>query len=616
MNQQEIYTHGETHNVSRGDAHNDTNDDTNDDNYEPLLDPKYDRLVTKPIEKMFEPLWDNYKIQSASFWQASDIDFKDDARDFKELNNDEQQFVKMVLAFFAASDQIVNLNISERFINEIQVLEARICYQFQAAMENIHCVSGDTEILTDTGNIKIGDYVNKNVNVWNGTSFSNVEIVYTGDSVLYLITLSNGLSLKCTPNHKWFINTSNIGITKEIVYTVDLKIGDKICNYTLPIVVNNIKENLNFIEKFVHENNGKFLIAEKLGYKRLITSSTNLFLLKNAQMKLIELGIKSEIDVLSVSRDKRFEIIDEIDNTIFILRICNNELKQLQRFGLSFNNIEIIDDNNMDTYDCGYWNCIDELHVSDITLLENEHKTYCFTEQINHAGIFNGILTGQSEVYSDMLLNVVEDKEEQHKLFNAFKTIPSIKRISDWAFQWKDSDKSLGHRIIAFAIVEGIFFSGAFACIFWLKKQRNNGKSFMNGLVKSNEYIARDEGMHVKYACQLYSYIKKRVHFDEVKKIFDEANDISKQFMEEAIQCKLIGMNNDLMNQYINYVSDRLLVMLGYDKIYNATNPFSFMETIGILSKDNFFEKRVTAYQTAYNADNQDDREFDILNDF
>lgn len=313
---------------------------------EPLTDPKNERFIMKPIDPQYEFLWSMYKRQQEVYWTAEEIDFSNDYDDFKTLTPDEQQFIKMVLAFFSASDMIVNFNINERFSKEIKIREALAAYDFQTTMENIH-----------------------------------------------------------------------------------------------------------------------------------------------------------------------------------------------------------------------------------------------------------------SEVYSDMLINIIKDRDEQDKLTNAFKEIGSIKKMSDWAFKWIESDKSLAHRIVAFAIIEGVFFSGAFACIYWLKKHRCNGKAFMNGLISSNEFIARDEGLHVNFACALYSYIVNRVSFDEIKQIFNEAIDISKEFTEDAIQCRLIGMNVELMHQYIKYVSDRLLVMLGYEKIYHVSNPFDFMETIGLLSKDNFFEKRPTAYQKSHNEE-------------
>ena len=329
------------------------------DEIEPILNKENFRFTIKPINPKFQILWDMYKKQQQCNWIAEEIDFSKDYDDYLTLSKDEQQFIKLVLAFFASSDGIVNFNLRERFLSEIQIAEAQIAYGFQLQMENVH-----------------------------------------------------------------------------------------------------------------------------------------------------------------------------------------------------------------------------------------------------------------SEVYSDMLINIIRDPVEREYLFNAITTIPSVKRMSDWALKWIESDKSIGHRVIAFAIVEGIMFSGAFAAIFWLKKQRSSGKLFMQGLIKSNNFIARDEGLHTQFACALYSFVNKKIPEEDIIDMFKEANDISKQFVEEAIQCRLLGMSSDSMNQYINYVSDRLLVMLGYDKLYNVTNPFDFMDTIGMLAKDNFFETRPDSYQKAHNQDNKDEWVFERLEIF
>jgi len=326
---------------------------------EPLLDPANFRFTAKPINPKYEIFWKLYKKQEESFWTAEEIDFSKDYDEFLTLTYDEQHFIKMILAFFASSDGIVNFNLRERFLSEIQITEAQLAYGFQLMMENVHSV-----------------------------------------------------------------------------------------------------------------------------------------------------------------------------------------------------------------------------------------------------------------VYSDMLINIVRDPEERNMLFNSMTTIPTVKKMSDWAMKWIHSDASLGHRVMAFAIVEGVFFSGAFAAIFWLKKQRGAGSLFMQGLVKSNRFIARDESMHVNFACALYSFITTRVPVEQVKLMFDEANEISNEFITESIKCQLIGMDNIAMTQYVNYVSDRLLVMLGYEKIYNVTNPFDWMDTIGLMSKENFFESRPDSYQKAHNEDNKDNKEFKILEDF
>ena len=325
---------------------------------EPITDIINIRYTIKPIDTRYEILWKLYQKQQDSYWKGQEIDFSDDYNDFIKLSVDEQYFVKMVLAFFAASDGIVNFNLRERFMREITIMEAQVAYGFQLMMENIH-----------------------------------------------------------------------------------------------------------------------------------------------------------------------------------------------------------------------------------------------------------------GEVYSDMLINIIKDNNEKTLLFDAIKTIPSVKKMADWAFKWIDSKDSIAHRIIAFAIIEGVFFSGAFAAIFWLKKTRGDGKLFMEGLIKSNRFISRDEGLHCNFACALYSFIINRVSNSEIEHIFKEATDISFDFCKNAIRVDLIGMNLNMMDTYIKYVSDRLLVMLGYNKIYMVSNPFDFMESIGLDNKDNFFENRPDSYQSAHN-DKTANWKFSIVNDF
>jgi ribonucleotide reductase beta subunit family protein with ferritin-like domain len=308
---------------------------------EPLLDEENRRFTLFPIK--YPSLFDMYKKQLSAFWKAEEIDFSNDYYDYLQLNDDEKHFIEMTLAFFAASDGIVNFNLSTRFLQDIKVMEAQVVYTFQMMMENVH-----------------------------------------------------------------------------------------------------------------------------------------------------------------------------------------------------------------------------------------------------------------SETYSLMLDNIVRDKDRKEFLFNSIENVSSVKMMADWAFKWIDSDLSFAHRVIAFAVVEGIFFSGAFASIFWLKKYKASGKRFLDGLIKSNEFIARDEGMHTDFACLIYSLLQKKLSFDEVKAIVCEGVEIAKTFVEDALPVRLIGMNNESMSNYIEYVADRLFVVLGYSKVYNSKNPFAFMETIGMVQKTNFFETRPTEYQSAH----------------
>lgn len=200
-----------------------------------------------------------------------------------------------------------------------------------------------------------------------------------------------------------------------------------------------------------------------------------------------------------------------------------------------------------------------------------------------------------SETYSLLIDTYIKDAAQREFLFDAIETIPCIKRKADWALRWiTDRDSTFGERLIAFAAVEGIFFSGAFASVFWMKK-----RGLMPGLTFSNELISRDEGMHTDFACLLFSHLRKRPHPDTVRTIITEAVKIEQEFLTDALPCSLIGMNAKLMCQYIEFVADRLLVSLGNDKHYNSTNPFDFMDMISLQGKTNFFEKRVSDYAKA-----------------
>lgn len=335
----------------------DREDDITKDSEEILLNEDNNRLVLKPINPQFRPIWKLYKTQEAAHWTAESVDISKDKYDFEKLDPNIQEFIKMVLAFFAGADTIVNINIAENF-SRIQVKEAIVMYDFQTMMENVH-----------------------------------------------------------------------------------------------------------------------------------------------------------------------------------------------------------------------------------------------------------------SEVYSDMLTGIISDTNERNVLVNAFKNVASIKRMFEWAEEWTNSDRRIGFSIMAFTIFEGLFFSSAFASIYWLKN--HIGKNEMQGFIKSNEYIARDEGLHTNGGCMVYSYVKHKLSKDEAKLMMDEAVNIAKQFNKDAIKVKLIGMNESIMSDYIEYVADRLMVYLGYEKIYNTEIPaaLSFMKNIGINNKNNFFEGRTTDYQKARTADNAD-HEFKILSEY
>lgn len=236
--------------------------------------------------------------------------------------------------------------------------------------------------------------------------------------------------------------------------------------------------------------------------------------------------------------------------------------------------------------------------ASDGIVNENLAENFVNEVQYTEAKFFYGFQIMMenihSETYSLLIDTYIKDKEEQNRLFNAIDTIPAIKKKAEWAIKWIKSE-SFVERLIAFAAVEGIFFSGSFCSIFWLKK-----RGLMPGLTFSNELISRDEGVHCDFACHLYNqHIENKLTHERIREIICGALEIEKEFIIESLPVKLIGMNSDLMSQYLEFVTDRLLVSLGVPKVYNSENPFDFMQNIALQGKTNFFEKRVAEYQKA-----------------
>ena len=243
--------------------------------------------------------------------------------------------------------------------------------------------------------------------------------------------------------------------------------------------------------------------------------------------------------------------------------------------------------------------------ASDGIVLENLASRFMTDVQVSEARAFYGFQIAMenihSETYSLLIETYIKDKEEKAKLFNAIENFPCIKKKSDWAQKWiHDNRSSFATRLIAFACVEGIFFSGAFCSIYWLKK-----RGLMPGLTFSNELISRDEALHCEFAVLLYSKLVKKLDKNRIHEIIKEAVEIESEFICEALPCRLIGMNSELMTQYIKFVADRLCVQLGYKKIYNVINPFDFMELISLEGKTNFFERKVSEYSLSNkNTDN------------
>ncbi|KAK6930049.1 Ribonucleotide reductase small subunit family [Dillenia turbinata] len=236
--------------------------------------------------------------------------------------------------------------------------------------------------------------------------------------------------------------------------------------------------------------------------------------------------------------------------------------------------------------------------ASDGIVLENLAARFLNDVKIAEARAFYGFQIAieniHSEMYSLLLETYIKDSKEKHRLFNATENIPCVARKAKWALDWIQSSTSFAERLVAFACVEGIFFSGSFCAIFWLKK-----RGLMPGLTFSNVLISRDEGLHCDFACLLYSLLKKQLSWQKVHYIVHEAVEIEREFVCEALPCGLIGMNSTLMSQYIKFVADRLLVSLGCQKKYDVENPFDWMEFISLQGKANFFERRVGEYQKA-----------------
>ena len=254
--------------------------------------------------------------------------------------------------------------------------------------------------------------------------------------------------------------------------------------------------------------------------------------------------------------------------------------------------------------------------ASDGFVNENLAENFLSEVQYTEAKFFYGFQVMMdnihSETYSLLIDTYIKDSKEKDYLFNAIETFDPVKKKAEWALRWIDNG-SYAERLIAFAAVEGIFFSGSFCSIFWLKK-----RGLMPGLTFSNELISRDEGLHCDFACLLYNnHLVNKLPKEQITNIIRDAVEIEKEFVVESLPVKLIGMNSDLMCRYIEFVADRLLEELGNEKIYNVTNPFDFMDMINLQGKTNFFEKRVGEYQKAgVLNNNSDSKEFKIDEDF
>ena len=650
---------------------------------EPILKENPNRFVIFPIKH--NDIWDMYKKMEASFWTAEEIDLSQDIKDWKyKLNDDERFFIKHILAFFAASDGIVNENLCENFVKEVQYPEAKFFYSFQMMMENIHCVSSRTDILTKYGNKNIASLVNQSVDVWNGKKWSNIEVKETGIQRLYDVKLSDGTNIECTDGHKFFIRVGNQlhpeRCKRERIELKNMKVGDVIHSFDLPIIdgvgemknawihgfycgdgsISNGYKNIQLygekkkllkyfgvsLENNKNKNPYQFYLTNKIendkffipfGYsiktrldwlsglfdadacinlnsKKTSTSiqysSINYDFIKGVKMLLTTLGISSN---LKKTKECSFSNLpngkggysDYETKDLYTLYLTLCDVKKLVDLGLDTKRLNILVDDSIKPKK-------KLIRVEQIIDLGVDEMTYCFNEPEEHAGVFNGILTGQSESYSLLIDTYVDDDKEKDILFNAIENFDAVKKKSDWALKWIESD-SFAERLIAFASVEGIFFSGAFCSIYWLKK-----RGLMSGLTFSNELISRDEALHCDFAVHLHqNHIINKVPKERITEIIVSALDIEREFITESLPVSLIGMNSKLMTQYLEFVTDGLLVQFGCEKVYNSTNPFDFMDMISLQGKTNFFEKRVAEYQKAgVMINNSDDNSFGVDAEF
>ena len=248
--------------------------------------------------------------------------------------------------------------------------------------------------------------------------------------------------------------------------------------------------------------------------------------------------------------------------------------------------------------------------ASDGIVNENLAENFVNEVQYSEAKFFYGFQIMMenihSEMYSLLIDTLVDNDKEKDELFNALERFPAIKKKADWALRWIDSE-SFAERLIAFAAVEGIFFSGAFCSIFWMKK-----RGLLPGLATSNEFISRDEGLHRDFACHLHNnHLVNKVPQERIVQILSEALDIEREFITESLPVNLIGMNSKLMSEYLEFVTDHLLETLNCPKVYNTANPFNFMDMISLEGKTNFFEKRVSEYKKAGVGEEQSDHNID-----
>jgi ribonucleotide reductase beta subunit family protein with ferritin-like domain len=639
---------------------------------EPLLTPNLKRFVLFPVQ--YHEVYEMYKKAEAAFWTAEEPDLSKDGQDWEKLTDGERHFISHVLAFFAASDGLVNENLVHNFANEVQIPEARSFYGMQIAQEVIHCVAPETKILTQQyGYVEIAALQNRWVDVWNGKQWSHVQVLKTAtNQPLLTIETSRGATLTCSHDHKFIVKDGTRVMAKDLkvdtvltrvntlppafggsdlfphAYTHGFFCGDGSYTNGYPFIglygekrnlakylaiqpkskgiINDVRNRVGYYVE--HNIKPKFDVPmnasikdkvdwlsgymdadgcvnhSKKGHTTVQIASIEKEFLQDVRMMLQTLGVFCTLTMPHLAGDRilpdgRGGSRAYVCKDCWVLYLSAHHVSHLVTLGLNPHRLKL-------TSGIPAFSSYTLEKIVSITDNGRVDDTYCFNEPLEHAGMFNGILTGQSEMYSLLLDTYIKSPSEREKLFNALETIPCIRKKADWAMKWMDREKnSFATRLVAFAVVEGIFFSGSFASIYWLKK-----RGLMPGLTFSNELISRDEGMHCDFAVMLYHMMRNKPSQDIVKEIVLDAVRIEKTFLTEALPVRLIGMNADAMGQYIEYVTDRLLNSLGIDKHFNVTNPFDFMELISLQGKTNFFEKRVGDYQKAKVSTTVEEREF------
>ncbi|KAJ3354046.1 Ribonucleotide-diphosphate reductase (RNR), small subunit [Allomyces javanicus] len=614
------------------------------DDVDAILRPNPNRFVLMPIQ--YPDVWQAYKNAQALYWTAEELRLHQDIDDWEhKLTDDERRYIKYVLAFFAGADGIVNENIIDRFSSDVQIPEARCFYSMQQTIENIHCVTADTRILTDEGYRAIGDLVDTPVAVWNGAAFSRVTVRKTGtDQEFIKVVLSNGMELECTPGHKWLINGAR-------VQTKDLTIGDALDVWEYPVVDNRDGRAIEspFTTGYVFGQGGRhgqrvFVPLNQVGiipsldfdvverYADVYSVHVPSRYSANGDQVPINCNVTTRIEWMSgvihsiaeFTQDAMIlpctvaETAKDMQLLLSTLGVFSNVsgstvtvsshgVAGLRRIGV----VTPVCANVMTLPDPAVVDPASEaIHVVALVKCAHRGDSYCFNEPTHGTGCFAGIVTGQSESYSQMIDAYVKDDSEKRELFESLQRIPCIQRKGRWAQQWIESKSAtFGERLVAMACVEGIHFSSSFAGIFWLKK-----RGLMPGLCQANQLISRDESSHADFAGLLFRkhLHKQRPSVERVHEIVLEAAEIEKDFVRDAIPVRLIGLNSDSMCQYVEYIADFLLSeILEVPKIYNASNPFPWMEAISLNSTTNQFERT----ETNYNFSNIDTR-YELTEEF